>query len=233
MAWPDLTSLEERAGVTFANRTLLEQALVHRSILNEFPDLPLASNERLEFLGDAILGLIAAQYLFGLEPPLTEGEMTTVRAALVRRETLARWARALDLGDFLYLGRGEIASGGRDRPGLLASTFEAVVAAIAIDRGLDFARDFVLRFLAPEAEELIARRTAKDHKSRLQEVVQALRQVTPIYRVVDTVGPDHDRTYIVEALAGDEVIGHGSGSSKQIAEQEAAREALASLSKNR
>lgn len=233
MSQAEIAELEERLGLPFDDRALLEQALVHRSALNEHPDLPLESNERLEFLGDAILGFIAAQYLFGLEPPLDEGEMTTVRAALVRRETLARWARSLELGRFLRLSRGEISQGGRDRPLLLASAFEAVVAAIALDQGLPVATEFVLRFLAPEAQEVMAGHTAKDHKSRLQEVVQAMRQITPAYRVVETIGPDHDRTYVVEALAGDEVLGHGSGPSKQIAEQEAAREALANLREGR
>lgn len=229
----DLADLEGRLGLVFADRALLAQALVHRSALNEAPDLPLVSNERLEFLGDAIIGYVAAQHLYGLVPPLSEGEMTTVRAALVRRETLARWARAFDLGAFLFLGRGEISQGGRERPVLLASAFEAVVAAVALDRGLEAARTFILRLLAPEAAEVIAGRTAKDHKSRLQEVVQAVRQVTPVYRVVDTLGPDHDRTYMVEVLAGDEVLGHGAGPSKQGAEQEAAREALAAFEESR
>lgn len=229
MALPDLAVLEQRLGVRFRDRALLEQALVHRSFLNESGEQSTASNERMEFLGDAIVGLIAAQHLYSLEPPLSEGEMTTVRAALVRGETLARWARSLDLGTYLFMGRGEVSQGGRDRPAILASTFEAVVAAIAIDGGYDRARDFVLGLLAPEAQRIITGRTAKDHKSHLQEILQSSRQVTPIYRVVETVGPDHNRTFFVEVLAEDEALGRGSGRSKQAAEQQAAREALLAL----
>jgi ribonuclease-3 len=221
--------LEARLRVAFRRRELLEQALVHRSYLNENPDFPLASNERLEFFGDAILGYITAEHLFVHYPQLSVGEMTTLRAALVRRDTLAQWARALELGRFMYLGRGEAVSGGRDRPALLAATFEAVVAAIALDADLEAARAFLRRFVAPETQRLLAEESAKDYKSRLQEVVQSLRQITPTYRIVATLGPDHEKTFIVEVLAGADVLGRGSGLSKQAAEQEAAKEALSAL----
>jgi len=155
--------------------------------------------------------------------------MTTVRAALVRADSLARWARTLDLGRHLRLGKGEVASGGRTRRGLLASAFEALVAAIYLDQGLDVARAFLLRFVVPETARLLAQQSAKDFKSRLQEAVQAAHQATPVYRTVETLGPDHERTFIVEVLADDKVLARGSGPSKQEAEQDAARTALALL----
>lgn len=229
MSAPDLADLEARLRVIFRRRELLAQALVHRSYLNENPDFPLASNERLEFFGDAILGYITAEHLFVHYPQLSEGEMTTLRAALVRRDTLAQWARALDLGRFIYLGRGEAFSGGRDRPALLAGAFEAVVAAIALDADMEAARVFLRRFVVPETERLLVEQSAKDYKSRLQEVLQSLRQITPTYRTVATLGPDHEKTFIVEVLAGEDVLGRGSGLNKQTAEQEAAREALSTL----
>jgi ribonuclease-3 len=186
-------------------------------------------NERLEFLGDAMLGYFAAQYLFSAYPDFSEGQMTTVRAALVRAETLARWARTVGLGEHLRLSRGEIASGGRDRRSVLASAFEAVVAAIALDQGLETARTFVLRFLEPECRLVLATHSAKDAKSRLQETVQFLRQQTPTYRVVNLLGPEHARTFVVEVLAGEDVLARDDGPSKQEAEQSAARAALAVL----
>lgn len=218
-------------GLSVRSPDLLAQALVHRSALNEAPEVGLASNERLEFLGDAIIGYLAAQYLYFTYPEFSEGEMTTVRAALVRADTLARWAQSLDLGRHLRLGRGEEASGGRTRRTLLASAFEAVVAAVALDQGLEAARLVLMRFLEPECRKVVAGQTAKDAKSRLQEAMQSLRQVTPTYRVAETLGPDHDRTFVVEVLADEDVLARASGPSKQEAEQAAAREALARLSR--
>lgn len=223
---PDLAEVERDLGLAFTQPALLEEALVHRSYLNEGRGAGLASNERLEFLGDAILGYLAAQYLFATYPEFSEGEMTTVRAALVRAEMLARWARTLGLGGHLRMGRGEEASGGRDRRTILASAFEALVAAIALDQGLEAARAFLLRFLEPECRRIVAEQTAKDFKSRLQEAIQSRRQVTPTYRTVEVLGPEHERTFVVEALAGDEVLARASGPSKQEAEQAAAKAAL-------
>ncbi|MDA8219449.1 MAG: ribonuclease III [Dehalococcoidales bacterium] len=229
MAKKNLDALEERLGVTFQSRDLLEQAQVHRSYLNENPEFTLPSNERLEFLGDAILGFLTAEYLYQSQPSLPEGEMTTLRAAAVRGETLARWAQSLSLGRYLLMGRGEVSSGGRSRPGNLANTFEALLAAVAIDQGLETAREVLMRFLKPEVDLLLESETAKDYKSRLQETLQSQRQLTPTYRTVETKGPDHARTFIVEVLAGAEVLAQGSGPSKQHAEQDAARQALAAV----
>ncbi|MCL5110767.1 MAG: ribonuclease III [Chloroflexi bacterium] len=227
----NLQDLAASRRISVRSPDLLAQALVHRSALNEAPEVGLASNERLEFLGDAIIGYLAAQYLYFTYPEFSEGEMTTVRAALVRADTLARWAQSLDLGRHLRLGRGEEASGGRTRRTLLASAFEAVVAAVALDQGLEAARLVLMRFLEPECRKVVAGQTAKDAKSRLQEAMQSLRQVTPTYRVAETLGPDHDRTFVVEVLADEDVLARASGPSKQEAEQAAAREALARLSR--
>jgi ribonuclease III len=216
-------------GLSFARPALLEEALVHRSYLNEGSGADLADNERLEFLGDAIIGYLTAQYLFATYRESSEGEMTTVRAALVRAETLARWAQALDLGEHLRMGKGEEASGGRQRRTILASAFEALVAAVALDQGLEAARELLLRYLQPECRRIMAGQTAKDFKSRLQEAVQSLRQLTPTYRTVESLGPQHARTFVVEVLAGEEVLARASGPSKQEAEQAAAREALGLL----
>ena len=219
-----IASLQSALGLVFRNPRLLEQALVHRSYLNENPGFRLGSNERLEFLGDAVIGFITAENLYSDFPELPEGGLTRLRAVLVRRDTLARAARALRLGEYLYLGRGEERSGGRRRPRNLASTFEAVVGAIYLDQGLATARDFVLEALAGELDR--AGREAEDYKSKFQEIVQAKHHLPPSYRVIDAVGPDHRRWFTVEVSVEGEVLGRGSGWSKQVAEKEAARAAL-------
>ncbi|MFC2066537.1 ribonuclease III [Chloroflexota bacterium] len=226
----NLAALQDILGVSFDDLSLLEQALVHSSYVNENPDLVSASNERLEFLGDAILGLIIAEKLYQDFPEMDEGDMTKLRAALVRRETLARVAEVVGLGDYLYLGKGEEASGGRHRLVNLAGAFEAVIAAIFIDRSLAVTRDFVQRLFAEEIKKLISLSTAVDYKSQLQEFVQSSRQLTPVYRLVEATGPDHDRRFTVEVIAGDTVLGRGSGKSKKLAEIEAARLAWKQLS---
>jgi len=210
--------------------SLLEQALVHRSYLNENPDSVLPSNERLEFLGDALLGFVVAQRLYVEYPHLSEGEMSRLRSAIVCRETLAHLASSLGLGEYLRLGRGEEASGGRKRESNLACAFEAVVGAILVDRGFAAARDFILRFLDAELETAVEETLAKDYKSRLQEIVQAREQKTPSYRIVETTGPEHEKKFTVEVLVGDLVMGRGTGRSKRVAEREAARVALERLS---
>jgi len=223
--------LQSTLGVTFRNLSLLEQALVHRSYLNEDSDFPLSSNERLEFLGDSLLGFVVAEKLYTEFPELSEGEMTRLRAALVRGETLARLASSLGLGDYLYLGRGEEASGGRARQSILAGALEAVVGAVLVDRGFARAKKFVLRLFDDEIgravrdEEMVV----QDHKSRLQEFTQAQHQVTPAYRTIKEEGPDHAKEFTVEVVVSGSVIGVGRGKSKRIAEMEAAKSALEGL----
>lgn len=226
---PDLAALQEILGVVFNKPSLLEQAMVHSSYVNENPTIVSGHNERLEFLGDAILGFIVAEKLYQDSPDLSEGEMTKLRSALVRRDTLARVARAVRLGDFLYLGKGEEASGGRGKTANLAGALEAVIAATFLDQGVATTRNLILRLLGEELARVVSQGMAVDYKSRLQELMQSRYQSTPAYRLVEAVGPDHDKRFTVEVMAGDTVLGRGTGKSKKSAEAEAARSALERL----
>jgi len=228
----DLAALQQTLGVWFNDPSLLEQALVHSSYVNENPGFAPASNERLEFLGDAILGFIVAEELYQRFSQFSEGEMTRLRSSLVRRDALSRMARAISLGNYLYLGKGEEASGGRRKPANLAGALEALIAAIFLDRGLSTARDFVLRSADKELNKVLSQGIEPDYKSQLQEIIQARQQQTPTYKVIEAVGPDHDRAFTVEVRVGDTVLGRGSGKSKKVAETEAARSALDQLSAN-
>ncbi|MBI4283962.1 MAG: ribonuclease III [Chloroflexi bacterium] len=226
---PISASLQQSLGVPFRDPFLLEQALIHSSYANENPGLARGSNERLEFLGDAVLGLVAAETLYERFSALTEGQMTRLRAALVRRETLARFAHGVALGDHLYLGKGEEAGGGRQRQANLAGAFEAVIAAVFLDSGLDVARRFILKFLEPEIERAVRQDAAADYKSVLQEIIQAREQQTPAYVVTGAAGPEHDRVFKVEVRVSERVLGTGAGKSKKAAEADAARSALEKL----
>lgn len=226
----DFSDLQNVLGISFQDLSLLEQSLVHRSYLNENPDFAGGSNERLEYLGDALLGFVIAKRLYADFPNLSEGELTKLRSALVRKETLARLAARLHLGDYLYLGRGEERSGGRHRQRNLAGTFEALLGAILLDQGFSQARDSILNLFLGELERVAGEWAADDHKSKLQEIVQKRQKLTPVYQMVEAAGPEHDRVFTVEVLAGDVVIGKGRGKSKQMAEKEAARKALEGLS---
>jgi len=207
----------------FADASLLQRAFVHRSYLNEAgDDFDIPDNERLEFLGDAVLGFVASELLFRRYPKRLEGELTNLRAALVRRETLARFAEELNLGEFLLLGHGEEESGGRTRPATLCATFEAVVGAIYLDSGLDRVRDFLEDRLTAEVERVAPSALAKDPKSRLQEWIQSELGVTPRYKTVLTEGPDHARFFAVQVTADKVPYGVGRGRSKQEAAQSAA-----------
>ena len=230
LALADLVALQKVLGVSFSDPSLLEQALIHSSYVNENPGLSLISNERLEFFGDAVLGMVVAEELYQILPYLTEGQMTRFRAALVCREALARMAQAIKLGDYLYLGKGEDVGGGRRRLVNLAGVMEAVVAAIFLDRGLTIVRDFILKLLALEMEKVISQGAVVDYKSELQELLQAREQQSPAYHLIEAIGPDHDRRFTVEVGLGDRVLGRGSGKSKKAAESEAACSALARLS---
>lgn len=224
----DWTTLQQDLGISFNDLSLLQQALVHRSYLNENPDFDLSSNERLEFLGDAFLSFVIAENLYREFATLREGEMTKFRAALVRQDSLARLAASLRLGDYLYLGQGEEKGGGRRRARNLACALEAVIGALLIDQGVAITKDFILRLFSPSFQQSMEEELT-DHKSRLQELVQAKRQERPLYRPVKAEGPDHDRKFWVEVVVGGEVLGKGCGKSKQMAEKEAARQALEHL----
>jgi len=226
---PDTADLQRTLGVKFKKLALLEQALVHSSYVNENPDLVSGHNERLEFLGDAVLDFIVADKLYRDFPDLAEGEMTKLRAALVRRDTLARVARAISLGDFLYMGKGEETSGGRNKTPNLAGALEAVIAAVYIDRGAKTAGDMIIRLLGGEWEKVTSRDTGTDYKSELQELTQSRFQLMPSYHLVAESGPDHDKRFTVEVMVAAETLGRGVGKSKKLAETEAARAALKRL----
>ncbi len=228
---PSLNTLIQRLDVTFADQRLLRSALVHRSFVHEHPDqaLDLVDSERLEFLGDAILNFLTATLLFERFPDRGEGELTGLRSALVKTSTLAGFARDLNIGAYIQLSKGEEQSGARERAALLADTFEALLAAVYLDRGLDAARAFVSPFLEHQIERITTHGLALDYKSRLQEWIQAERNITPRYRIISVVGPDHRREFTVEVHAGDALLGSGQGGSKQAATQAAAQAALEQL----
>jgi ribonuclease-3 len=232
MMTTDLDALQEAIGVHFNDETLLRQALVHRSFLNEHPDFELPSNERLEFLGDALLDFIVGEWLYEEYPEMAEGGLTSLRAALIKAGTLAQFARSMHLGDHVYVSHGEDERGGRMRVGLLSDVFEALVAAIYLDNGLEATRRFTMELVEPEARRVVEGGLARDHKSRLQEWTQRELGLTPRYRTVGERGPDHAKEFTVEVVIGDQVYGQGQGRSKQAAEQVAAREALDITSKN-
>ena len=225
----DLNKLQKNLGIVFTDTALLKLALTHSSFINENPGIASVPYERLEFLGDAVIGLIIAEKLYQELPGAPEGELTELRAALVRREMLAALAQQIDLGEYLYLGIGEQTGGGRRKPINLAGSFEALIAAIYLDQGLETTRSFVLRQFGPKLHRQADELAGANYKSRLQELMQSERQVTPSYHVVEASGPDHDRQFISEVTVLDEILGRGSGKSKKAAETEAARVALHKL----
>lgn len=217
--------LEEALGIHFKNPALLHLALTHRSYIYETPGEGQQSNERLEFLGDSILAFVSTDFLYRTFPNLSEGELTDVRAILVRTETLANFAREIQLGNYLRMGKGEQSSGGGKR--VLASAFEALLGAIYLDQDIEAVQRFLLQRLEPMARNIVKKRLFKDNKSLFQELAQAHDGITPWYRLVSQEGPSHNREFTVEVLLGDEVAGRGHGRNKQTAEQEAAHVALA------
>lgn len=228
-----IQKLTETLGFQFNDPDLLKSALIHRSYLHEHHECTLPDNERLEFLGDSILNYLVAAFLYEQYPQAGEGELTALRAALVQARTLAAFAREIDLGAFLLISKGEERSGARKRDALLADTFEALVAAIALDQGMDRARTFLLPFVHKAAERVAAGGGPADYKTRLQELVQGQLGITPRYQTVSIAGPDHQREFTVEVLVGDKRLGLGTGPSKQAAAMAAAAEALATLEENR
>jgi ribonuclease-3 len=227
----DIPTTETALSLEFRNKALLQRALTHRSYLNENPDYPLDDNERLEFLGDAVLDFITAEYLYHRFPEMAEGRLTNLRSALVRTERLAHFAALLNLGEHLFLGRGEEDSGGRKRPAILCDAFEALIGAIYLDKGIEAAQEFVHALIEPSLEQILASDADKDAKSQLQEVAQSHYQLTPTYRTVKEQGPDHAKEFTVEAVIGDKIYGIGEGFSKQSAAQAAAQQALEALRK--
>lgn len=217
---------EERLGIAFRDKSLLKRALTHSSYINETGYISWEDNERLEFLGDSVIDFIVAEYLYHRFPEMSEGVLTNIRSYLVRKETLARFARQIDLGAYLYMGSGEVQSGGRERDATLCAAFEALVGAIYLDRGLETTREFVLGFVKDHLDEALEQALRKDAKSRLQEWSQATLHLTPRYVTVKAQGPDHARVFTVDVYIGDVVAGRGVGTSKQAATQAAAEDAL-------
>ena len=225
-----LDPLEQAVGLRFNNYALLQRAFVHRSYLHEADEeTDLQDNQRLEFLGDAVLSFIVSELLFRLYPERREGELTNLRSALVKRETLSRFAKELRLGEYLLLGRGEEENGGRSRHTTLCDTYEAFLGALYLDQGTTALRNFLEPRLLAQIERLAPQALAKDAKSRLQEWVQAAMGQTPRYRTVHTEGPDHARLFVRQVAIGKQPYGVGRGQSKQEAEQAAAAMALARL----
>lgn len=211
---------------TFKNTQLLETALTHRSALNEKQLSATESNERLEFLGDAVLELATTRFLFAKFPTEAEGVLTSYRSALVKTTSLANVALELGLGKKLRMSKGEEATGGRSNPSLLADTFEAVLGALYLDQGFDAAEEFLHKTLFIHLDKILTERLYKDPKSELQERVQALGFSTPSYEVLEEIGPDHDKIFTISVSVDKKIVGKGTGRSKQQAQQAAAESAL-------
>ncbi len=221
--------LETKLGVKFNDISLLEKAFTHRSYLNEHRGDSLENNERLEFLGDAVLELIISSDLYRNYPDKPEGELTNIRAAVVRTESLAEESRALGFGQYLRMSKGEEDSGGKDKDYLLANTFEAVLGAIYLDQGFDTCVSYLGKTLLHKVSNIIENNLFIDPKTQAQELIQAQFKVTPLYEVVKEDGPDHDKIFTVALIVNQKELGRGTGSSKQRAEEEAARIAIETI----
>ncbi|RJR25449.1 ribonuclease III [Candidatus Microgenomates bacterium] len=223
--------LEESLGVTFENKELLERAMTHRSFLNEAKNPEIKSNERLEFLGDSILSFWVSEQIFKEFPDLPEGKLTHIRTHLVRTETLTKLARKLNLGEFLLMSKGEELGGGRENPLLLANCFEAVIGAVYLDQGIEK----VSLFLKNNFEDLLSQiddvEALKDSKSLLQELVQAEGHLSPVYKLISSSGPDHQKVFTMGVFIDERLIAQGTSRSKQEAEEESAKKALEILGK--
>ncbi|HUP28008.1 MAG TPA: ribonuclease III [Chloroflexia bacterium] len=224
-----LDGLEAVLGYEFKNKRLLATALVHKSYLHDVPRTGLEPNERLEFLGDAVLDLIVSANLYVLNPGMSEGQLSALRGALVRMSTLAEIAAPLELGEYMYMSRGEEAAGGRTRDSNTGRAVEAVLGAAFLDGGLDAATHVWRQMGGERGIEQLEAVLSTDYKSQLQQFVQAMYRLTPSYRTVETTGPEHEKIFKVEVLAGEEVLAYGMGRNKQTAEQDAAKAALSRL----
>ncbi len=222
----DFSGLEEKLGVTFKNIDLLNQAMVHRSYLNEHPDFRLGHNERLEFLGDAVLELVVTEYLYS-NYPNPEGDMTNWRAALVNANTLSGICKDMGAEDYLFLSRGESKdSGTKARQYILANAFESIIGAIYLDGGYDVAKKFITERVLVKLPYILEHKLYLDPKSRFQEAAQEVAGVTPTYRVVDEKGPDHNKWFKIGVYLNDELVAEGEGSSKQEAQVQAAENGI-------
>ncbi len=218
--------IETRIKYTFHNKSLLYLALIHRSFVFETPGANSQTNERLEFLGDAVLAYVSASYLYNTFPDQDEGTLTLVRAKLVNADSLAKYAKEIQLGSSLLLGKGEESSGGRERDIILADALEAIIGAITLDGGVEQSTSFIVQFIQNDAQNSIQTKNFKDDKSLLQERIQSKIGKTPVYEVVGESGPDHHKQFKVEVRLNNITIGCGEGPSKQKAQQAAAHDAL-------
>jgi ribonuclease-3 len=225
-----LPDIEKFLGVTFNDQTLLEQAFYHRSYLNEAKQIK-QSNERLEFLGDAVLSFLTSQFLYKMYPQYPEGTLTNIRSSLVKTTTLGAISKELSFGDLLKLSKGEAESGGRNNPSLLADCFEAFLGALFLDQGIDVAGDFLKKVLFPKTDDIVKTKSYIDFKSYLQEITQEMNKISPTYTVIHTQGPDHDRTFTIEVSLLGKTLGSGVGKSKQEGEQAAAKNSLEQMGK--
>ena len=222
----DFSKFEETAGVEFKNKALLKQAFIHRSYINENRASGLEHNERLEFLGDAVLELVITDFLYKKFKEMDEGQLTSLRSALVNADTCSSVAQKLGANDFLLLSRGESKDVGRARQYILANTLEAIIGALYMDQGFDEAQKFIFAHITPLTDEIVNNKAWIDAKSLFQEKAQENLGTTPSYKTVRETGPDHDKEFLVGVYVGNEKLGEGEGKSKQDAEQEAARNAL-------
>lgn len=222
----DFSKFEKKTGIVFKNKDLLEKAFVHRSYINEHRGLKMEHNERIEFLGDAVLELVITDYLFKKYPEKTEGELTSYRSALVNTMTLSAAAAKLNMSDFLLLSKGESKDTGRARQYILANTFEAYIGALYLDQGYEAAHKFIADNLFPLTDEIVEKRLWQDAKSHFQEEAQEKVSITPFYKILKEVGPDHNKLFLIGVYLDDVEIAQGEGKSKQEAEQDAAQKAL-------
>jgi len=224
-----LEDLESTIGYQFNDSNLLRQAMTHSSFSNEHRLNRLTSNERLEFLGDAVLEIVTSDFLFSKYPKLPEGDLTKIRASIVCEQTLAFCTRKIELGKYLLLGKGEDLTGGRDRNSIVSDAMEALIGAIYLDGGFANAKEFIYKFILSDIEH---KQLFYDSKTILQEIVQSDYKEELIYQLIKEEGPDHNKKFIVEAKIGDEIVGHGIGRTKKAAEQEAAYSAIVKLRKS-
>ena len=222
----DFTEFEKKIGLDFTDKSLLQQAFVHRSYINENKQSGFSHNERLEFLGDAVLELVITDFLYKKYPDKTEGDLTAYRSALVNADTCASIATSIKIGDFLLLSKGESKDVGRARQYILANALEALIGAIYLDQGMEKAKDFIERDFTPRIDDIISGRSFIDAKSLFQEKAQEFDGITPSYKTVKESGPDHEKRFTVGVYVGKELVAIGEGESKQDAEQAAARQAL-------
>jgi ribonuclease III len=223
--------VEKKLGLKFKDTTLLKNALIHRSYLNENRKKNLENNERLEFLGDAVLELIISAELYIKFPKKTEGELTSIRSAIVRTESLAQESRRLEIGEHILMSKGEKDSGGQDKDFILANTYEALLGAIYLDLGFEKCKEFVKKTALKKLPRVINEELFIDPKTKIQELIQAKYKVTPTYKVIEEVGPDHDKSFTVALKIGNKVMAKGSGLSKQKAEEDAAQKSIDILEK--